>query len=246
MNDFYTLKLNLSQMQILRKYYKETLIQFKLFNIFFIAKKKQCRITCFRNGTCLIQGKDSTKETLYIKKLLPNFDFHNQNNIGCDEVGTGDFFGPIVVCCVFLSPADRIFLQQIGVKDSKKLSSKNIYRIAHLTMKKIPYCYRILSPQEYNYLIKNNNLNKIKALLHNEIILKLLKQIKKPTIVVLDQFVYPYKYFEYLKNVYPVHKDINFQIRAEQKYLSVSLASIIARYLFLEEMKKLSQKMNFV
>ncbi|PQP79072.1 ribonuclease HIII [Candidatus Phytoplasma phoenicium] len=256
MNHFYTLKLNLSQMHILKQNYKETIIKSKFLYIFFTAQKKQRRITCFHNGACLIQGKESAQEMFYIKKLVPNlespslnaenFDVKNQNIIGSDEVGTGDFFGPIVVCCVFTNPSDRIFLEQIGVKDSKRLSTKDIYRIANLTMNKISYCYKILSPKEYNCLIQNNNLNKIKALLHNEIILKLLKKIKTSSIVVLDQFATPSKYFDYLKDTKPVYKDINFQTQAEQKYLSVALASIIARYLFLEEIKKLSHKMNLI
>lgn len=256
MNHFYTLKLNFSQMHILRQNYKEAIIKSKFLYIFFTAQKKQCLITCFYNGTCLFQGKESAKELLYIKKLFPNFqspslntenfDVQNPNIIGSDEVGTGDFFGPIVVCCVFTNPSDRIFLKQIGVKDSKQLSTKDIYHIANLTINKISYCYKILSPKEYNCLIQNNNLNKIKALLHNEIILKLLKKIKTSSIVVLDQFATPSKYFDYLKDIKIVHKDITFQTKAEQKYLSVALASIIARYLFLEEMKKLSQKMNLV
>lgn len=256
MNHFYNLKLSLSQMCILQQNYKENIIESKFLYIFFTAQKKQCRITCFNNGTCLLQGKEITQELLYIKKLFPNlecsslnvdnFEVKNQNIIGSDEVGTGDFFGPIVVCCVFTNPSDRIFLGEIGVKDSKQLTAKDIYRIANLTMNKISYCYKILSPKEYNCLIQNNNLNKIKALLHNEIILKILRKIKKSSIVVLDQFTTPYKYFDYLKDTKIVYKDIIFQTKAEQKYLSVALASIIARYLFLEEMKKLSHKMNLI
>ena len=47
------------------------------------------------------------------------------SSIGSDEVGTGDYFGPIVVTAAYV-PKDKIeFLESIGVKDSKKLNPLN-------------------------------------------------------------------------------------------------------------------------
>lgn len=46
--------------------------------------------------------------------------FINTSSIGSDEVGTGDFFGPIVVTATFVSKENIDFLTELGVRDSKK------------------------------------------------------------------------------------------------------------------------------
>ncbi|MDV3166814.1 MAG: ribonuclease HIII [Vigna little leaf phytoplasma] len=173
------------------------------------------------------------------------FQGENKNTIGTDEVGTGDFFGPIVVCGVYLTSSEHFFWQNSGVKDSKILSQSSIYKIASLAIKKLPYYCYVLRPKVYNNLIKRCNLNQIKALLHNEVILKMLTKIKKIDFVVLDQFTSVKNYFAYLKDRTKVHKDIQFTTKAESKYLSVALASIISRYVFLEEIKKLRKDIKF-
>ncbi len=39
--------------------------------------------------------------------------------IGSDEVGTGDYFGPITVACVYADKVKLPLLKELGVKDSK-------------------------------------------------------------------------------------------------------------------------------
>ncbi|MFA5459291.1 MAG: ribonuclease HIII, partial [Bacilli bacterium] len=52
------------------------------------------------------------------------------------------------------------------------------------------------------------------------------------------------KFFEYLKEVPLVVKEVTFLMKAENKNLSVACASIISRYIFLKEMDKLSQSLD--
>ena len=47
------------------------------------------------------------------KKKEDHFYFY-MNTIGSDEVGTGDFFGPIVVTAAFVTKEDISFLEEIG------------------------------------------------------------------------------------------------------------------------------------
>ena len=52
------------------------------------------------------------------------------STIGSDEVGTGDYFGPIVVTASYVDQADMSFIEDLGVRDSKKLTDEKILEIA--------------------------------------------------------------------------------------------------------------------
>ena len=65
-------------------------------------------------------GKDKkNNDTLQNTRL-----FDQYNTIGSDEVGTGDYFGPIVVVASFVNKDDISFLDELKVTDSKALSDK--------------------------------------------------------------------------------------------------------------------------
>ena len=53
------------------------------------------------------------------------------------------------------------------------------------------------------------------------------------------------KYYEYLSKSKNVITNIIFETKAENKYLSVATASIIARYFFLKEIEKISKESGF-
>ena len=61
------------------------------------------------------------------------------SSVGSDEVGTGDYYGPIVVTASYVNKNDIPFLTELGVKDSKKLSDEQILKIVPKIIKKIPY-----------------------------------------------------------------------------------------------------------
>lgn len=180
------------------------------------------------------------------KKKENNLNFYNMSTIGSDEVGTGDYFGPIVVTATYVSKKDEIFLRDLGVKDSKALTDEKIIEIAKELIKKVNYKTFILTNKDFNdYTKKGYNMNKIKAILHN----KVLYSIKENHMndydkIVVDQFVYPKKYFEHINEATNKVTDISFTPRAESKCLSVACSSIISRYIFLHEMDKLSKELN--
>ena len=119
-------------------------------------------------------------------------------------------------------------------------------KIAPQIINRIPHSIIILNNSDYNKNYSENvNMNKIKAILHNKAILSLLNKEKyNYDMIVIDQFVYPRKYYEHLSNVQYVVRNINFTTKAEDKCLSVACSSIISRYIFLNEMNKLSSKLN--
>lgn len=163
--------------------------------------------------------------------------------IGSDEVGTGDYFLPIVVTAAFVDKKNIKFLEELGVHDSKKLTDKKIMSCAPHIIKKIPYESIILSNEEYNkYHDENINMNKVKAILHNKMLFKLKMKNLPYQKIIVDQFAIPPVYFSYLKEVKDKVTNITFLTKAEDKNLSVACASVISRYIFLLEQTKISKK----
>ena len=108
-------------------------------------------------------GKDKKE-----KEEKKTFNYDKYSTIGSDEVGTGDYYGPIVVTASYVNKDDIPFLTELGVKDSKKLSDEQILKIVPKIIKKIKYKTIMLSNKEYNKNYgKDMNMNKIKAVLHN-------------------------------------------------------------------------------
>lgn len=180
--------------------------------------------------------KDNIKE-----EYIPT----NKPAIGSDEVGTGDYFGPIVVTASFVSKENQQFLIDLGVKDSKKITDDKILDIAPKIIEKIPHSTLIFDNDSYNkYHTDDINMNKIKAILHNKVLLNLIKKEYPYEQIIIDQFVNPKKYYEYIKDAKEVVKNITFFTKAEDKFLCVAASSIISRYVFLKKMDELSKEIG--
>ena len=163
-------------------------------------------------------------------------------SVGSDEVGTGDYYGPIVVTASFVSKDNIPFLTELGVRDSKKLSDEQILKIVPKIIKKIPYKTIMLSNKEYNDNYgKDMNMNKIKAVLHNKVLTEMVKDNDYDYIVV-DQFEPEKSYYNHLSDVPNPLKGITFITKAEDKCLSVACSSLISRYIFVKEIDKLGDK----
>ena len=184
-------------------------------------------------------GKDKTNN----KSSKQNFDIYN--TIGSDEVGTGDYFGPIVVSATYVNKENIDFLNDLKVMDSKKLTDEKIKKIAPLIIKKIPYCTYILNNETYNkFYNKDLNMNKIKAILHNKVLLNMVEKYNNYDKIVVDQFTPSKNYYAYLKDTPKKVTNITFTPKAEDQCLSVACASIISRYVFLQEIEKMSLEIN--
>lgn len=197
------------------------------------------------NGKMPEETKKKEKEKKDPKELYEERKkYYYISSIGSDEVGTGDYFGPIVVTASFVSKNDIEFLEELGVRDSKKLTDQKILEVVPKIINKIPYETVIYTNEEYNKH-PEYNMNKIKAILHNKVLLGLMKKDKfNYDKVVVDQFCYPRNYFGYLKEANNVFRKIDFTTKAEDKCLSVACSSLISRYIFIKEMDKLSKKLG--
>lgn len=191
------------------------------------------------------KGKEDKKKD--DKKDKKDKKFFNFSTIGSDEVGTGDYFGPIVVSSTYVSKENISFLEELGVRDSKKITDEKIIEIAPKIIKKIPYITYILTNEKYNNLSKDTlNMNKIKAILHNKVLVDLIKKEQpKYEKIVIDQFCNPKKFYEYIDKAKDKITNVTFMTKAEDQVASVAAASIISRYIFLREMKKMSDELGF-
>lgn len=182
-----------------------------------------------------LEKKEKTK-----KEEEKDFRFINVSTIGSDEVGTGDYFGPIVVTAAYVAKDNMNIMYDLGVKDSKKITDSKILEIGPILIKQIPHKTYILDNKTYNQ--KPTNMNKIKAILHNKVLCEIIKNNYEYKYVVVDQFCLPRNYFSYIKDAKEKFTKITFTTKAEDKCLSVAAASIISRYIFLKEMEKLENK----
>lgn len=170
------------------------------------------------------------------------------DQIGSDEVGVGDFLAPMIVVATYIKKKDIPLLNELGVTDSKKLTDDKIREIGETLVKKIEYSKLTLSNEKYNELIaKKENLNSIKAKLHNRALNNLYQKHPETIGVYVDQFVSKNKYYEYLNDPNEkVVKDISFRTKGETLYPSVAAASIIARYAFLLEVDALNKQYDTI
>ncbi|MEH7379719.1 ribonuclease HIII [Bacillus sp. JJ1533] len=228
----------------------------------FVAKLPSCTITAYKSGKVLFQGNSATSEaqkwgnsevttTTSTRKPVPKNsglppNIGTLSMIGSDEVGTGDYFGPMTVVAAYVSSDKFALLKELGVKDSKDLNDKQICEIAESIIHVIPYSLLILHNEKYNELqAKGMTQGKMKALLHNQAIGHVLRKIAPaaPDGILIDQFAVPDVYFKHLSGQKEIIKDhVYFSTKAEGVHLSVAAASIIARYAFIKEFDKLSEE----
>ena len=247
MNNTITLKLKSIQEEQLFKTFSEfqtTPPQYAKWQL----KPENCVITCYTSGKTVFQGKDAN---VYAAAFMEVQDENSTPTTtsrypqaGSDEVGTGDYFGPVCVCASYVTKDDVDFLVKLGVRDSKQMSDADMLKIGPLLMERIAHSLLIVPPQKYNQVHESNNLNAIKAKLHNQAYINLAKKIELPSFKIIDQFTPETSYYRYLKNEPQIIRGIHFETKAEDKYLSVAVGSIISRYGFLKTWEEMEQKYN--
>ena len=231
-------------------YYKDKIRDKKIPYAIFQAQEEDTVITLYESGKAMFQGISADVDAsmwamLQDKKEETNNeeDLYHITSIGSDEVGTGDYFGPVVVCAAYVNIEDIKFLEELKVKDSKQTTDDYIRKIAPTIAKKIDYELLVLSNKEYNEKYKEiKNINKIKAIMHNKVLYTLHQRHSDCNKIIIDEFAKENSYFNYLKEVTNVERNLIFTPKAENKNMAVGAAAILARFTFLEIMDKLSDK----
>lgn len=209
------------------------------YHIFF-AKSNELTLSVYQakkgNSRVVIQGEGAQQEA---KLWQPKNDTSAHG--GSDEVGTGDFFGPIVVVASFVDANESDDLIRLGVKDSKELDDAWMQTISSSLKERIPHVTVVIHPQKFAEMIqKGLNMNQIKAAMHHKAILTLKQRYPYNHPTIIDQFATDASMKRYLKNL-PMIPQLEWQEKAENKYLAVAVSSILARVRFLEEIETLNQ-----
>jgi ribonuclease HIII len=170
-------------------------------------------------------------------------------HLGVDEVGKGDYFGPLIVVSCFVDNESLKLFEKIGVGDSKKFSDKKIIEM-YEQLKDYPYYYAsVVMPREYNQLDKEiGNVAILLARQHSKVIEMGLGDLKSKNIecntVVIDQF--SNSKARILDELGKWGKEaIIDQHHKGEDDVAVAAASVIARGIFVNEMDNLSKLYNF-
>lgn len=261
------LKVDNDTINKIRAFYEDHLVEPTPPGAAYRAKTDHCAITAYNSGKVLFQGKKAeeevkrwqalsnttplTSKSQRSKKSVDAHDYRPPEQlrqlsiIGSDEVGTGDYFGPITVCAVYSRPEDGEWLKALGVRDSKTLTDAKMQSIVSDITSKVVYSLLILPNEKYNRLVdKGYSQTKIKAILHHHVLLNVLKKADGKPIdgCLIDQFVKPESYFKAIAGESEsISRPLYFLTHAENAHPSVACASIIARCAFIREIERLSK-----
>jgi ribonuclease HIII len=156
--------------------------------------------------------------------------------IGSDEAGKGDYFGPLVVAAVRAGPEERAELVKAGVADSKTLSDERVRVLAPALERRYAFAAEVLEPADYNVEHgRHRSLNPLLAELHA----RCIRRLAQPgSLVLVDKFAADELVASRLAGL---DVELHQRTRAEREPV-VAAASVIARNLFLEGLRRLSEE----
>jgi ribonuclease HIII len=224
----------------------------------FGAQKQKLTVNAYTSGKLLVQGRgvkefiEFTLEPEILGEARLGYDeLHHpemfQPHLGIDESGKGDFFGPLVIAGVYVDGDLPRQLLDLGVKDSKLITSdKRALEVADAIKECISldrFNIIVLAPEKYNDLyVKFRNLNSLLAWGHATVIENLLTRWPKCPRALSDKFAHESLIQRALKE----HgKKIILQQRTKaESDIAVAAASVLARAAFLTRLKYLGDRVG--
>ena len=208
-------------------------------------KDGKISIVVYTSGKVVHNGTKESQQVIdAILKKEQTYDYI----LGSDEAGKGEWYGPLVVEGVALTPDLIMECRRIGAaRDSKSIAKSQLITLAQKLIKlKFPRKLVILKPEIYNSKYKDfqnegKTLNDMLAWAHSAAIKDLLKEIKfNNAKVVIDKF--DFQKTEYrLANIDRTNLEIIQKTKGESE-ISVAAASIIAKYVFETNVDELNEK----
>ena len=226
------LQRNLKRVPVTNEY---EILRVKDGDIFFILYKTQKLVY-----------KDSENMSQVLNSILIQ-DEKYEYVIGTDETGKGEWYGPLVVEGVALTPQQTVNLREIGVRDSKTLSKSKIEEIGnYLRSSDIKRQPRVLMPRTYNdmynrFTREGKNLNDMLSWAHTGIIHEILTKLNSGNIrVVIDKFDIKATDLR-LGKVREFNVEVIQKSKGESE-IAVATASILAKLIFEEKVDELDEK----
>ncbi len=159
--------------------------------------------------------------------------------LGIDEAGRGPVIGPMIIAGVLIDAEKEEKLRELGVKDSKLLSKKRREELARKIREEADTVQVVeVSAADIDKMRKRMSLNELEAMKMAELIENL-----KPDKVIADLPDPTSLLFKRRIMKYCSHKpEFVLEHKADQKYPVVSAASIIAKTVRDDKMKKIEEK----
>jgi ribonuclease HIII len=249
----YTQALTSEQANKLRALLQELGFEFatKEYTLFF-AQKNKLSVAVYETGPkVLIQGKGVEEFVQF--ELEPKIlgeaklgyeEVHSpemfEPHFGIDESGKGDFFGPLVISGAYVDRGIARKLIDVGVQDSKRISSDARIRALAQTIRKSAgglIDTVLIGPEKYNELYgKFGNLNSLLGWGHARVIENLLAKKPDCSRALSDQFA-DARVIEQSLLRHGRKIDIEQRTKAESD-VAVAAASILAREAFIDWLER--------
>lgn len=167
------------------------------------------------------------------------------NYIGCKEDGSLDLFGPLCVVSCLVEQTDFEWLNELGVDSNGYYPDDKIIDIARALKDRLTYSLLILDNTHYNGMAsEGDNLACIKAKLYNQAITNVMQKITNVSHTkIVQSFVSPKTYFNYLKSEVIVVKDIEF-VEKEQSHIAIACSEILAKYACLQYFANMTKSLQ--
>lgn len=266
---YITIKVDQAKAEEIKDFYHATEIKDKQYE-YFLTKKNQVTIHAFMNRkeiySIVFSGENEAEVKEEASFFSKNYTIKNvstitkekdayyqgwedlNSQIGSDEVGVGDFFGPLIVTASYVSKEDIDYLEKLKVNDSKKMNDEYIMEIGPKLKAKIKNFVIMVSSDKISKLEETGmKMHKIMAKIHNLTHKDLIEKygLSDNTIIYIDQFEREELYRKYVDEEI-VSNPLYFRTKGESYYPSVAASSVIARYVFLSQWKKMEQELGMV
>jgi len=147
------------------------------------------------------------------------------NILGIDEAGRGPVIGPLVVAGIVIPEEKIAILHRMGIKDSKKLSPTRRKVLSRKLKSMFEYETVEITAKDIDTLrAKGVNLNEIE----NIAMIKVIQNLSYDQIIIDSVDIKPERLKKKIKNVIG-NKKIIAEHKADDKYIQVAAASIIAK-----------------
>lgn len=225
----------------------------------FAFESDQANLVFYESGKLVVQGKGTAEfvEFLLEPEILQEVRLGYETvlnpdlllpRIGVDESGKGDFFGPLSIAGVYVNEAVIRSWADIGIRDSKNISSdRKISELAE-KIRATPGCVTdcvVVGNEAYNRLYaKMRSVNTLLAWGHARVIENLLGkryQMQPPPVkAISDQFAASKSVIE--KALMAQGRELQLvQRHKAEEDIAVAAASILARDGFVKALAKLEQ-----
>ena len=221
----------------------------------FSARKGKCVLQMYLSGKLVVAGKEAREfvEFTLEPEILgeARLGYEKVRNpemyaphFGIDESGKGDLFGPLVVAGVYVDEDTADRLVEIGVRDSKTITTdKKIGELADEIGKTVRGGMELITigPERYSDLYRKfGNLNRMLAWAHGKVIANLHAKVPSCPRALSDQFGDPKLVAGELRR-----QEVEIQLEQRTKAesdIAVAAASIIARAEFVKSLSRLSMQ----